>query len=175
MTITEGGRGFPQPLSESDHPKASETRLAIPSLAKLAVSGFAKRAVELRQLQVTQPMDNPTSGQTEWRGRIAGMASAAVWAGYVSNRQIADVARLAATQESRRRAILESDAAGDSEGHSLRYDQFERRQPEPKKTGAFPTASEPTREEPPRISTRDTAATGDMNRVRIVNRVDYQA
>lgn len=119
-------------------------------------------------------MDNPTSGQTEWRGRIAGMSSAAVWAGYVSNRQIAAVARLAAPPESRR-AILESDAAGDSEGHGLRYDQFERRQPEPKKTGDFPTASESTREEPPRISTSDTAATGDRNRVRIVNRVDYQA
>jgi hypothetical protein len=119
-------------------------------------------------------MDNQTSGQTEWPGRIAGMASAAAWAGYASNRQIAAVASLAAPQEGRR-AILESDAAGDSEGHGLRYDQFERRQPDPNHAGTFPKALESPREEYPGMAKWGTATHGDPNRNHVLNRVDYQA
>lgn len=119
-------------------------------------------------------MDIPVGGQTELPGRIAGMASAAVWAGYVSNRQQAAVAGLAAPQEGRR-AILESDAAGDSEGHGLRYDQFERRQPEPKQAGEYPMDLESLCEASPGITTGGTTSHSDAILDHVLNRVDYQA
>jgi len=119
-------------------------------------------------------MDNPVVGQTEWPGQLAGLAAASTWAGYVSSRQLATAARLAAPQESRRE-ILASDAAGDSEGNGLRYDQFERREPASHPEAMFTPTSELSAVDNPSVAPGGAATDGDANRVRVFHHVDYQA
>lgn len=119
-------------------------------------------------------MDNPISGQMEWPGRIAGLAAASTWAGYVSSRQLATAAHLAAPQEDRR-AILASDAAGDSEGNGLGYDQFERREPASNREALLAATSELPEVNSPCTSTWVAENNGSGNRVHAFHRVDYQA
>lgn len=119
-------------------------------------------------------MDNPVGGQTEWPGRLAGLAAASTWAGYVSSRLLATAAHLAAPRESRR-AILASGAAGDSEGNGLRYDQFERREPASNREPMFAAPSELPAEGSPCPANGVAATNRDANHVHSFHRVDYQA
>jgi|GEM_PF-4217645 len=172
MTITKGEpRDFHTLAASAMSPRQREPGLRTqPAISQ----SFRKRSYKFRQLQIIWQMDNPVVGQTEWSGQLAGVATASTWAGYINSRQLATAARSAAPREIRRE-ILASDAAGDSEGNGLRYDQFERREPASHREAMFTPTSELSAMDNPSVAPGGAATDGDATRVRVFHHVDYQA